>query len=51
MENVTFLPGKPLPLGATVTSDGVNFSVFSRHASSVILEIFRSASDAEPAVS
>lgn len=51
MENVTFLPGKPLPLGATVTSDGVNFSVFSRHASAVILEIFRSASDAEPAVS
>ena len=32
-------PGKPLPLGATVTVDGVNFAVFSENASSVILII------------
>jgi glycogen operon protein len=33
-------PGKPLPLGATITADGVNFSVFSRHATSIILVLF-----------
>ena len=29
--------GSPLPLGAHITSDGVNFSIFSRHARLVIL--------------
>jgi len=36
-------PGKSLPLGATVTRDGVNFAIFSRHAVSVNLIIFESA--------
>jgi hypothetical protein len=27
--------GRPLPLGATVVRDGVNFSLFSKHATSV----------------
>ncbi len=31
--------GSPLPLGATAMSDGVNFSIFSRHALEVILVI------------
>ncbi len=31
--------GSPLPLGATAMSEGVNFSLFSRHASQVILVI------------
>ncbi len=44
-------PGKPLPLGATVTSGGVNFSVFTRHGRSVILEIFDSPEADEPSSS
>lgn len=32
--------GAPLPLGAHRIHDGVNFSIFSRHASSVVLLLF-----------
>jgi glycogen operon protein len=32
--------GRPLPLGATVLRHGINFSVFSRHASGVTLLLF-----------
>ena len=44
-KNNSLLVGKrgyPLPIGATVLPDGVNFSIFSRHASSVdlIIELF-----------
>ncbi|MDR0554871.1 MAG: glycogen debranching protein GlgX [Treponema sp.] len=35
--------GKPLPLGSTLTENGVNFSIFSRWASSVKLLLFESA--------
>nr|VFK28714.1 MAG: glycogen operon protein [Candidatus Kentron sp. MB]VFK33277.1 MAG: glycogen operon protein [Candidatus Kentron sp. MB]VFK76078.1 MAG: glycogen operon protein [Candidatus Kentron sp. MB] len=31
--------GGPLPLGATVQQDGINFSIFSRHATSVTLVV------------
>lgn len=48
MENVRFLPGKPLPPGATVTAEGVNFSVFTRNGTGVILELFRGSEDATP---
>lgn len=51
MENLQFLPGKPLPLGATVLPDGVNFSVFSRNGTGVVLELFEDAADGEPSVS
>ncbi len=34
-------PGKPLPFGATIVSGGVNFSIFSRHATSCSLVLFR----------
>ena len=34
------LPGRPYPLGATVQDEGINFSVFSAHASSVQLLLF-----------
>ena len=51
MEEFQFLPGKPLPLGATVFPDGVNFSIFSRNGTSVILELFHAETDGEPAVS
>ena len=33
-------PGDPSPLGATVTADGVNFSVFSKHATGIELLLF-----------
>jgi glycogen operon protein len=33
----TFEPGSPLPFGATVTPDGVNFALFSRNATAVTL--------------
>lgn len=41
-------PGKALPFGATPSVDGVNFSVFSRNASSVTLALFNNEADAEP---
>jgi isoamylase len=34
-------PGKPLPFGATIVQDGVNFSVFSRYATSCDLVLFK----------
>ncbi len=33
-------PGRPFPLGASVDGDGVNFAVFSRHATRVMLCLF-----------
>jgi glycogen operon protein len=40
--------GKSFPLGATVTPDGVNFSVFSRDADVVELLLFDRVDDAKP---
>jgi glycogen operon protein len=48
MENLRFLPGKPLPQGATVMAGGVNFSVFTRNGTGVILELFRNPEDDAP---
>ncbi|MBN1496890.1 MAG: glycogen debranching protein GlgX [Spirochaetes bacterium] len=36
------LPGSPLPLGAHFTKNGVQFSIFSRHGTSVTLLLFES---------
>lgn len=33
-------PGKPYPLGATMEPSGVNFAIFSEHATKVILDFF-----------
>ena len=33
-------PGNPSPFGATITSEGVNFALFSEHAESVYLLLF-----------
>jgi isoamylase len=41
-------PGRPLPLGATATADGVQFAVFSRNAAAVTLDIFATPEDGEP---
>ncbi|MCM1322140.1 MAG: glycogen debranching protein GlgX [Bacteroides sp.] len=48
MNNITALPGKPLPYGATITHNGVNFSIFSRNGTQVILALFSHEDDAEP---
>lgn len=37
--------GFPLPLGATITADGVNFAVFSEHASQLYLCLFNEKGD------
>lgn len=42
------LPGRRYPPGATVEDDGVNFSIFSRHATGAELLLYASASSAEP---
>jgi glycogen operon protein len=42
-------PGRPHPLGAVPDADGVNFSVFSRNATSVELLLFDGHDDREPA--
>ncbi|MBK9134086.1 MAG: glycogen debranching protein GlgX [Betaproteobacteria bacterium] len=39
--------GRPWPLGATVDADGVNFAVFSAHASRVELSLFDEAGEQE----
>jgi isoamylase len=41
--------GVPLPLGAHAHGEGVNFAIFSRHASRVRLELFDHPEDAMPA--
>ena len=41
--------GVPLPLGTRQFGGGVNFALFSRHASRVRLELFDQAADAMPA--
>ena len=41
--------GRSFPLGATVVDGGVNFGVYSRHATTIELLLFDGACDAEPA--
>ncbi len=43
------LPGKSYPLGATVYPDGVNFCLFSLHATQVELLLFDQVGDDRPA--
>lgn len=50
MQTVTTGAGNPLPLGSRQFSEGVNFALFSRHASTVSLLLFNSACDALPAL-
>ena len=44
-------PGVPCPLGASLKPGGVNFSLFSRHAESVKLHLFRHIEDEVPSES
>ncbi|MGD9711311.1 MAG: glycogen debranching protein GlgX [Thermomicrobiales bacterium] len=39
--------GKPYPLGATVAPEGVNFALYSEHATSVVLCLFESGKGGE----
>lgn len=39
-DNFSFDRGHPLPLGATLIRNGINFALFSRHATSVKLVLF-----------
>ena len=41
-------PGQSYPLGATVYPDGVNFSIFSRHAEKIELLLFDGLNDPQP---
>ena len=38
-KKLTLKPGSPLPYGSTVTPDGINFALFSRHAEAVTLVV------------
>ena len=40
--------GQPYPLGALLTKDGVNFAIFSAHATQVYLCLFDGPEDAKP---
>ena len=48
-EHADVQAGSPLPLGIQERGGGVNFSIFSRHASRVRLELFDHPEDAAPA--
>ena len=41
--------GKSFPLGATVSTEGTNFSIFSKHSTAVELLLFDHVDDPEPA--
>ena len=42
------LRGRPLPFGATPDEKGVNFSLFSKNAVNVIIELFQNFYDETP---
>jgi glycogen operon protein len=48
LSNLVAETGKALPLGATIANDGVNFAIFSRHATAVTLIIFESPDKNSP---
>ena len=45
---IAILPGKAAPIGATLTPEGVNFSVYSRTATAIELLLFDHATDPAP---
>jgi isoamylase len=47
-EHTDLRRGSPLPLGTHESEEGVNFALFSRHASRVRLELYDQATDATP---
>ena len=47
-DNVVVDTGKALPLGSVLTRDGVNFALFSRHATAVSLILFETPEPGSP---
>jgi isoamylase len=47
---IRIAPGKPLPLGTWPVNGGVNFALFSRHATAVQLELYTTATESSPFV-
>src|SRR5881394_3861140 len=47
--DLTVWPGRPYPLGATWDGEGVNFALFSEHATAVDLCLFDAPGDAAEA--
>ncbi|MFH1801178.1 MAG: glycogen debranching protein GlgX [Candidatus Omnitrophota bacterium] len=45
VNSIKILPGKPYPLGATWEGSGVNFAIFSEHATKIELCLFDSLED------
>ncbi|MFP4383891.1 MAG: glycogen debranching protein GlgX [Spirochaetia bacterium] len=50
-EHVEISPGRPLPLGANLRNGGVQFSVLSRHARGITLNLYDNPEDGKPAYS
>ena len=50
LREMTLAPGRPLPLGAEPMDGGVNFSLFSRHATAVTLILFETPLNCEGAL-
>ena len=48
MDFLQALPGKPFPFGAEIDSQGVNFSLFSRNGTRVVLNLFKNENDRTP---
>jgi glycogen operon protein len=48
IRDIPISAGKAVPMGATVTEDGVNFAVFSRHSTMVTLVLFESPQPDSP---
>jgi isoamylase len=48
MPILKMVAGIPYPMGASVTLRGVNFALFSRNATSVVLELYESSRDSKP---
>ncbi len=48
MKTIEAYDGSPLSYGATLVPGGVNFSIFSRHANSVVLCLFESENSSSP---
>ncbi|NET37663.1 MAG: hypothetical protein F6K19_37535, partial [Cyanothece sp. SIO1E1] len=46
--DLDILPGQSFPLGATIYPNGVNFSIFSKHAEALELLLFEHSNDAQP---
>ena len=48
MEVVNTLPGNPFPMGTELRDGGVNFAVYSKTGTKVILDLFHTVDDSEP---